>query len=124
MFELRHPPGSQSLVKGFGLAGAQVAGAAGGWRLWGREGGGGGDAGVNGAVAGVLSLELRLFGAGGGQRGGGGGDGGDGGSPARERPRSAFDGNRGRVESPGRRQQSPRGSERQREVWRIAGLAA
>lgn len=73
VFELRQPPGSQSLVNGFGLTGAQVVGAAGGGGMRWREGGGGRDPGVNGAVAGVLSLELCLFWAGGGGGGAGGG---------------------------------------------------
>lgn len=63
VLELLQPPWSQSLVDGFSLAGAEVVGAAGRWRLGGREGAGGRDPGVDGAVGGVLRLELCLCGA-------------------------------------------------------------
>lgn len=121
MFELLQPPRSQSLVDGFSLAGAEVVGAARGRGLWGREGGGGRAPGVDGAVGGVLRLEPCLWGAcggggrggylsgaDGGERGGGGGDSGDSRSPVWYCPRSAVDGHRGLVESPGRGLQSPR----------------
>lgn len=45
---------------GFGLAGAEVVGAARGRRLRGRNGGGGRDPGVNGAVCRVLCLVAGL----------------------------------------------------------------
>lgn len=94
MLKLLLPPRSQSLVDGFSLARAEVVGAARGRGLWGRQGDGGQD--VDGAVSGVLGLELCVGGARRGRGrgdyliwvtrgecGGGGGDGGDGGSPVR-----------------------------------------
>ena len=57
VFELLHPPRSQSLVDGFSLTGAEVVGAAGWRRLGRREGCGGREPGVNGTVCRVLCLE-------------------------------------------------------------------